>query len=75
MALPVCEAAGVYLEVTETPQRPLLHCDGIHRLVANGDEPQAALKAAQGTSTSRARDAVRTACTNTEIHKGESQPS
>lgn len=61
MALPVHEATGVYLEVTETPERPLLYCDGIHCLVANGDEPHAALKPGQGASTSRARPAVGTA--------------
>lgn len=39
MALPVCEAAGIYLEVTETPQCPLLYGNGIHSFVPNGDEP------------------------------------
>lgn len=71
--LPVCEATGVYLEVTVTPQRPLLYGDGIHRFVTNGDEPQAALKSIQGTCTSRVRAVVRTAWMNMETHTGENK--
>lgn len=68
ITLPVCEATGVNQEVTKTPQHPLLYWDGIHCLVTNGDEPQAALKSPQGTSTSRARAVTGTAWMNMESH-------
>ena len=73
MALPVHEAARVDLEVTKPPQCSLLYCDGIYLLVTNRDEPQAALKPGQGTSTSRARAAVRAAWMDMETQKGEGQ--
>ena len=71
--LPIREATGVYLEVTGTPSRPLLNGDGIHRFVANGNEPQAALKCARGDCASRVRAAVvGTAWMNTEIRRKQS---
>lgn len=60
MLLPVYDATGVYLEVTEAPQHSLLYCNRIHHFVTNRDEPQAALEASIRTFTSRARAVVGT---------------
>lgn len=58
--LPVCDATGVYLKVTEVAQGPLLNRNQIHHFVADGNASHASLKSTEGIFTFGSKAVVRT---------------